>query len=360
MNATEITAQFQLAFPGFHMDIALSLPSSGISVIYGESGSGKTTLLRCMAGLERPKHGYFGVNGQIWQDSRTNRFIPTHRRNLGYVFQDANLFPHLTVLGNLEFGYKRAATKHNRSHFDHIVRFLSLDTILQRTPERLSGGERQRVAIARALVLNPDILLMDEPLASLDINRKREVMPYLLKLQQEFVTPVIYVTHSQREVMQLADYLVILKRGRVQANGSLMEMLSKPEFPFEQEVDAVSVWQGVVKSHDPEYQLSCIDVGGITLNVPLVKAEIGAQIRVLLQARDVSISLQAPMQTSIINVLPAKITGLDADRTGNTTVSLRCGANTLLALITRKSAHQLALAEGMPCFAQIKGVSLIN
>ena len=359
MTNGAIDARFQLDYGSFQLDAELSLPSFGVSVLFGESGSGKTSLLRCMAGLERSAHGFFAINGHVWQDSSLNLFLPTHRRSLGYVFQEANLFPHLTVAENLRFGVKRLATgRRNDAKLNSVIELLGITHLLDRMPDRLSGGERQRIAIARALVLNPAILLMDEPLASLDLRRKQEIVPYLLKLQQEFAIPIVYVTHSRREVMQLADYLVVLDKGRVQASGTLLDMLTRLDLPLAQDNDAASVLLGTITGHDHEYQLANVEFNGISLSLPNVDATEGTRLRVQIRARDVSLTLIAPSQTSVLNVLPATITCLADDQSGHTFVRLACGQETLLAHITRKSSQLLGLREGMTVFAQIKGTSI--
>lgn len=361
MTIGTINALIQLEYGSFRLETDLSLPGSGISVLFGESGSGKTSLLRCMAGLERSQHGIISINGHFWQDSEKNLFIPPHQRNLGYVFQEANLFPHLSVRDNLQFGLKRIVTKQiNGTILNAVVELLGINHLLDRMPDRLSGGERQRVAIARALVLNPDILLMDEPLASLDLKRKQEAMPYLLKLQQEFNLPIVYVTHSRQEVMQLADYLVILENGRVQAAGRLSVILTRLDLPLTQDKEAASVWQGKVTGYDKEFQLANVEFNGVSLSLPNINHANGTQLRVQILARDVSLTLAAPSQTSILNVLPATITGLANDNSGHTIVRLRCGQETLLAHITRKSSHLLSLQEGKSVYAQIKGTSLLH
>ena len=359
MKSSAVTARFQLGYGSFTLAVDVDLPGSGISVLFGASGSGKTTVLRCLAGLEKPEAGFVSINGTVWQDSKNNHFLPTHKRNLGYVFQEANLFPHLTVSDNLGFGLNRIHAKAKNDSLQHIVALLGINHLLDRLPERLSGGEKQRVAIARALVLNPAILLLDEPLASLDLKRKQEVMPYLLTLQQDFAIPIVYVTHSLQEVMQLADYLIILDNGRVQAAGVLPDMLSRLDLALTHDKDASSVWQGTVTGHEAEFQLSNVTFDGITLALPVIDKPVGSQLRVLIQARDVSLALQAPNQTSILNILPATITTLADDAYGHTVVSLSCGRNALLAHITRKSSQLLGLHEGLSVFAQIKGTSLL-
>ncbi|MBK8815107.1 MAG: molybdenum ABC transporter ATP-binding protein [Methylococcaceae bacterium] len=361
MKTSAITARFQLKYGDFRFDVDLQLPGSGVTVLLGSSGCGKTTLLRCMAGLEQPPQGKFSINGNVWQDSEKNLFIPTYQRNLGYVFQDANLFPHLTVLDNLSFGLKRIKkVQTNHDKFTVVTELLGINHLLDRMPERLSGGEKQRVAIARALMLNPAILLMDEPLASLDSKRKQEVMPYLLKLQQEFNIPIIYVTHSQEEAAQLADTLVLMKNGHVQASGKVSDTLGRIDLPLSKEKDAAVVWQAVITRHEPEYRLTNVESKGGNLSLPMTDMPLGTKLRVQIHARDVSITLQAPSQTSILNVLPATITGITDDQDGQTVVQLQAGQLTLLSHVTRKSTQLLALKPGLPVFVQIKGTSLLH
>ncbi len=354
-----IHARFRLDYDKFQLDVDLQLPGSGVSVLFGHSGSGKTTLLRCIAGLQRASQGWLQISNQVWQDSERDLFLPTHKRPLGYVFQEANLFPHLTVLGNLQFGLKRIGQT-AAGDLPHILQLLGIEHLLQRMPDRLSGGERQRVAIARALALNPQILLMDEPLASLDFMRKQEILPYLARLHRELDMPVVYVTHSQQEVAQLADHLVILHEGRISAAGPAAETLSRLDMSLAHERDAVTVWQVSVICHEFEYQLTRVGFDGGELSLTLLTAAIGTRLRLQIQARDVSIALQAPVASSILNVLPAVITGLDDDQPGQAVVQLQIGPQILLAHITRKSAVLLGLQVGMQVFAQIKGTSILN
>jgi molybdate transport system ATP-binding protein len=355
-----IIARFQLNYGAFQLDVDLQLPSSGVTVLFGHSGSGKTTLLRCIAGLQRTPQGFLEINGSCWQDSKLGLFLPTHKRALGYVFQEANLFPHLTVAGNLQFGLKRIAKQSGAVDLQHILELLGIDHLLKRKPEGLSGGERQRVAIARALALNPEILLMDEPLASLDFKRKHEILPFLSRLHRELNIPVLYVTHSQQEVAQLADTLVILADGRALASGPLSETLSRLDVPLAQDREAATVWQVTVVEHETGYHLTRVAFAGGALSLPMVDAAIGTPLRVQIYARDVSIALEAPTATSILNVLPATITGLADDHSGQSVVRLQVGTQSLLAHITRKSALLLNLQIGMAVYVQIKGTSILN
>jgi len=355
-----ITARFQLNYGDFILDVDLQLPGTGITVLFGSSGSGKTTLLRCIAGLQHAPQGLLEINGNVWQDSEKNLFLPTHKRALGYVFQEANLFPHLTVAGNLQFGLKRIAKKADAIDLQLILELLGIEHLLKRMPNRLSGGERQRVAIARALALNPEILLMDEPLASLDFKRKQEILPFLSRLHQTLNIPVLYVTHSQQEVAQLADTLVILEGGKALASGSLSETLSRLDVPLAQERDASAVWPVTLIEHETDYHLTRVAFDGGTLSLPMIDAVLGTSLRVQIYARDVSIALEAPIATSILNVLPATITGLTDDRGGQSVVRLQVGTQVLLAHITRKSALLLNLQIGKAVYVQIKGTSILN
>jgi molybdate transport system ATP-binding protein len=360
-----IIASFKLDYGAFSLDVDLRLPSLGITVLFGHSGSGKTTLLRCIAGLQHAPQGFLAINGKTWQDSEHNLFLPTHKRSLGYVFQEANLFAHLTVLGNLCYGLKRIKQNSNSENFKQIVELLGIEHLMQRLPEHLSGGERQRVAIARALVLNPDLLLMDEPLASLDSKRKQEILPFLMRLHTELKIPVFYVTHSQQEVAQLADYLVLLADGKVQAAGLLSETLSRLDLSQAQDREAASVWQVSIVEHETAYHLTCVAVGTDVamqrLYLPAIDAPLDTTLRIQIYARDVSITLEVPKATSILNILPATITDLiDDSEGGQSIVRLQVGSQPLLARITRKSAQLLSLQTGMKVYVQIKSTSILN
>lgn len=355
-----ISARFQLDYGEFNLDVDLQLPSTGVTVLFGHSGSGKTTLLRCMAGLQRAPVGFMAINGCCWQDSAKAWFLPTFKRNLGYVFQEANLFAHLTVAGNLHYGLKRAAKAVGHKELQVIIELLGIGHLLARWPDRLSGGERQRVAIARALALQPDILLMDEPLAALDQQRKQEILPYLARLHQHCAIPIIYVTHAQQEVAQLADTLVILSKGRVVASGVIAETLGHLAGIAGQDGLAACVWQVTVVSHDDEFLLTRVEFAGGALSLPLIDAAIGTQLRIQIYARDVSIAMAAPTASSILNVLPATIIGLADDAQGQSVVRLQVGTQILLAHITRKSAVMLGLRSGLEVFVQLKGISLVH
>lgn len=358
MAAETIIARFAIAYPGFALEADLTLPGKGVTALFGHSGSGKTSLLRAIAGLERHSGAYLEVNGQVWQDVGT--FVPTHQRPLGYVFQEASLFPHLSVAGNLEFGLRRIPAAQRRVHLDQAVALLGLASLLQRRPDTLSGGERQRVAIARALLTSPRLLLMDEPLAALDSRRKAEILPYLARLRSELHIPVLYVSHSPDEVARLADHLVLLEAGQVLASGPLNQTLARLDLALAREDDAGVVVEGTVAGFDAAYQLLTLDFPGGQVQVAHGQIAPGQRLRFQIRARDVSLALSPQTDSSILNRLPATVTALaDADTPAHVLVGLEAGGTPLLARITRRSLDLLDLQVGKPVWAQIKAVALL-
>ena len=348
-----------LALPTFALDVTCDIPTQGITGLFGRSGSGKTTLLRCIAGLERTARAQIEFNGELWQDA--GRFLPTHRRAVGYVFQESSLFPHLDVRGNLEFGLRRVPPPQRRLGFDQAVALLDLSALLRHRAPRLSGGERQRVAIARALLTSPQLLLMDEPLSNLDQSSKAEILPHLERLRDSLAIPIIYVSHALGEVMRLADHLVLLEAGRVRAAGPLQQLLARSDLPLGHFEDSGCVFDAVIEEHDPSYHLTYVRIGAGRLAVSLKQAPIGHRVRVRIDARDVSLALKPPELTSIINILPAKVLAVSDDRDpAQTLVRLELATEPLLARITRRSAVQLGIAPGMLLYAQVKSVALME
>ena len=357
-----IRARFKIVRPGFALDVDLCLPGRGITALFGHSGSGKTSCLRCFAGLDQASDGYLQVNGELWQDSANGQFVAPHRRALGYVFQDANLFAHLSVRRNLEFGYKRIPAHSRRVLLEQAVDLLGIGHLLQRMPENLSGGERQRVAIARALLTSPRLLLMDEPLASLDLKRKLEVLPYLERLHEELDIPILYVSHSPDEVARLADHLVVLEEGRVQASGPLKETLLRSDLPFLFEEDAEAVVDGSVSHYEADYRLLSIRLSGTDALLQLTHAPLptGKPVRVKIKARDVSLSLQQAEDTSLLNLLPARVEHwLALDNQAQMLVSLKVGDERMIARITRYSFDRLNIHRQQALWVQVKSVSLL-
>jgi molybdate transport system ATP-binding protein len=354
-----LLARFQLDNPGFTLDVDLALPGQGVTALFGPSGCGKTSVLRCMAGLNRTPGGRLTVNGEVWQNEAL--FVPTHRRALGYVFQEANLFPHLSVRRNLLYGRSRVPAAQQRVAWDSVVDLLGIGQLLDRLPQGLSGGERQRVAIARALLSSPRLLLMDEPLAALDAERKNEFLPYLERLHDELDIPVVYVSHAPDEVARLADHIVVLREGRVLAAGPLTETLARLDQPLHLGEDAGVVLQAVVAERDLAWQLARVEFDGGSLWVRDAGHAIGEAVRVRILARDVSIALEKVEGISIQNSLPATVEQLAQDyHPALSLLRLRLGASPLLARLTRRSASALQLEPGMPVWVQIKAVALVG
>ncbi|MBT9590347.1 MAG: molybdenum ABC transporter ATP-binding protein [Thiobacillus sp.] len=350
-----IVARFRSSLGRFELDADFSLPAHGVSALFGASGSGKTTLLRLIAGLTRAP-GSLSVNGEIWQDDRT--FLPTHRRALGYVFQEASLFPHLSVRGNLEYGWKRVPAGERRIRFDDVIDWLGLSALLPQAPHQLSGGQRQRVAIGRALLASPRLLLMDEPLSALDSNSRAEILPYLERLHRQLELPIIYVSHALDEVARLADTLLLIDAGKISYQGPLIEGLTRLDLPLAHRDTAGTVIDTTVISHDPAFQITQVARGNIAFELPGLHAAPGEPLRVRVAARDVSLALSAPSQTSILNLLPARILEIADDAPGQMLVRLALEDTVLLARITRKSAHALNLQPGMAVVAQVKSVAV--
>lgn len=354
----QITARFNLAWPGFTLDVDLALPASGVTALFGHSGSGKTTLLRCIAGLERPACGRLVFKGKIWQNETT--WLPTHQRPIGYVFQEASLFPHLSVQGNLEFGRKRALTAANIA-MDQAIELLGIGHLLDRKPDSLSGGERQRVGIARALAVSPEILLMDEPLAALDLKRKQEILPYLERLHDELAIPIIYVSHSPEEVARLADHIVAMDSGRVVAHGPLGETLARLDLPIRLGEDAGVVLDATVGEIDAKWHLARLDFAGGNLWTRDHQLPPGHKVRVRVLARDVSLTLDDPGRSSIQNVHPAIVEALaDDDHPANQLVRVTLGETRLLSRLTRRAVEQLGIRPGLAVRVQVKSVALME
>jgi molybdate transport system ATP-binding protein len=350
--------------PGFSLDVDMELPDRGITALLGPSGSGKTTCLRVLAGLEPQALGTVSVLGEVWQDSARRFFRPVHQRALGYVFQEASLFEHLTVERNLRFGFDRTPAAERRHGWDHGLTLLGIGHLLQRMPSELSGGERQRVAIARALAASPRVLLMDEPLASLDAARKAEILPWLEQLHEALDLPVVYVTHSVDEVARLADHAVLLDNGRVQAEGSVFELMTRADLPLARGDGAGALIEAKTCGRSSESGLCELRFDGRTLLLPQTRTTPlpdSTPVRVRIQARDVSLSLVMPEQTSVLNVLPAVVMDVNDDGPGQVLVGLRLGEQTrLLSRISRLSCERLGIVPGTAVYAQIKGVAVVR
>lgn len=355
-----IQARFHHQRGAFTLDVEFEIPAVGVTAIFGPSGSGKSTLLRCIAGLERPHVGFFSINKTPWQDSSRAFFLPPHERPVGVVFQDPLLFPHLSVRENLEYGLTRISPKEARITLDQSIVWLGLDSLLHRKPENLSGGEQRRVAIARALLVSPRLLLMDEPLTGLDTPAKSEILAHLTRLHEELALPILYVSHALDEVAQLADHLLMIRSGKLTASEPFLDAASRIEGPLADLDDAGAVIEAEVAAYDEPFNLARLDFPGGSLWVPRAGLTKGTRLRVRIPARDVSLALDPPSRSSILNIIAGEITGAMEHGTAQCLVRIRAGETHLLARITRRSATQLAICPGMKVYAQIKSVALLR
>ena len=345
---------------GFSCRLSQNVPLDGITALFGPSGCGKTTALRILAGLEDDCSGRIQFDDDVWFDSAEKVFVPTHRRGIGYVFQDARLFEHLDVAGNLAFAERRAFAAGPQIDRGQVLSVLQLDDFLDRRIDGLSGGERQRVAIARTLLSRPRVLFMDEPLSALDLPRRSEILGYIEALPDLFGIPIIYVTHAIDEVARLADRIMLMNRGEIVAAGPAQDILARLDLaPLTGRFEGGVVLQGRITVHDQDYALTSVDVDGQALAVPLIDLAAGETIRLRVRARDVSLAMEPPARTSIRNALQVSIAEVLGEAgTAYAEVRLSLGGQDLRARITRKSADELGLKPGIKAFALIKSVTL--
>ena len=342
----------------FSMKIAFD-SDANVTALFGRSGAGKTSLVNLIAGLSRPDRGRIEIDGQVLFDSATGVDVPAEARRIGYVFQEARLFPHLTVRSNLLYGHDLVSPGERYVRLDQIVQLLGLDDLLERRPGRLSGGEKQRVAIGRALLASPRVLLLDEPLASLDALRKDEILRYIELLHEELRIPMVYVSHAVEEVVRLAETVVVLAAGQVAAVGGVEEVMGRPKLGGGAGLfEGGTVIDAKVTGQDMRYELATLAFDGGTLTVTNLDALVGEPVRVRIRARDVSIALDAPQRISIQNVLRGRITHISEPGNGVVDLSIAVGAVTLRSRVTLRAAEHLGLATGLDVYAMIKAVSL--
>lgn len=356
---SRLLARFVVRNPTFELNVDLDVPMFGITAIFGPSGSGKTTLLRCLAGLERAPQGFLQVGTEIWQDETIGLCRPLSQRPIGYVFQEPRLFPHYNVRANLLYGYKRIPFGERRIVLEQVVEILGIGHLLARRIHKLSGGEQQRVAIGRALLTSPKLLLLDEPLASLDAQRKKELLPFIRRLHEELQIPVLYVSHAISEILQLADRVVLLKEGKVIVTGTLNEMLTSLKGRGQFGAPRIgAILDTRVAAHEAEYGLTRLEFKGQFLFVPLQFVAVGQVMRVHILSSDVSLVLGKPIEaTSVLNILEATIVEIREIDQSSVDVRLDIGAP-LVASITRKSLLKLGLHRGQRVFAHVKTVAL--
>jgi molybdate transport system ATP-binding protein len=352
-----IECKIKIQLESFMLDANFSIPDRGITVVFGPSGSGKTTLLRAIAGLEKSDDGFLKIGDSVWQKGED--FLATHKRQIGYVFQDAALFDHLDVKGNLNFVVKRAIGL-KEDFIESIHNLLEIKTLLNRKTTQLSGGEKQRVAIARALLTNPKILLLDEPLSALDLKRKNEILPYLDSIHNDLEIPILYVTHSQDEMSRLADHLLLIEDGNIVGSGPVNDMLTRFDMPLSHGGDAVSIIEAEVLKRDSEFNLMHLDFLGGQFIVPDNSFPVQTKVRIRVVARDVSLTKSKQVDTSILNIFPAMVQEIVNEGEAQVMVRLQIKETILLACITRKSSYKLRLEKGSEVFVQVKSVAILS
>lgn len=372
MNPSDcIVLKLRVKRGAFSLDVDIRLPGTGITAVFGPSGCGKTSLLRAIAGLDAhlldAQHTHIAVTGCVWHSA--HGYLPTHERGIGYVFQEASLFDHLTVQDNLAYGRKRRSSappsdkkipNHKMLNYEEILQLLDLEALLTRMPAHLSGGERQRVALGRALLASPSLLLLDEPLAALDQTRKQEILPYLERLQQFLSIPMIYVSHALDEIVQLADHLVLMERGKVVNQGAVADMLSNLSSLTQRE-DAFCLLEGKVTDSRTSHDLTRVAVADQDFLLPHLGVKEGQSVRLRVYARDVSLCLERPHGSSILNIIPARILRLDTKaHRGQCLVHLELAGHQALAHISQFSCEQLQLQVGQTVYAQIKALAFMK
>ena len=331
---------------GFRLECSFEFPNSGITVLFGASGSGKTTVLRCIAGLERAR-GFVKVDGVYWQNDEQKLFLPTWERPLGYVFQEASLFPHLTAKQNIEFAVKRSKSTDARSRMEEAIDLLGIRGLLGRKPAQLSGGERQRVAIARAVATEPKIMLFDEPLAALDFKRKSEIMPWLEKLKTNLKIPMLYVTHSAEEVLHLADNLIVMEDGRIKTSGALTDVLANIDLPIKIGEDTGVLLKGKIVSKDKEWSLMTVDCGNIALHIGDNGQPIGSPASLRILAREVVFAKEKPSGLSVQNAFEGVVEEISVQKdSSGALIRANCSGQIIVGKLTRKALSELDIKEG--------------
>lgn len=339
--------------------LAASFTGTGrLTALFGASGSGKTSIVRAIAGLTRPDEGEISIDGRVLSNTASRIFLPSHRRQIGYVFQDARLFPHMTCRQNLLYGRWFTPKRERYGDVEQIVGLLGIGHLLDRHPAKLSGGERQRVAIGRALAASPKLLLMDEPLASLDENRKAEILPYIERLRDEAGIPIVYVSHSIAEVARLADQVVMMGDGKVLASGPTTEVMLRTDLlPASARDEAGAVLEMTLAAQDSDYAMSILKSDAGEIRVQALDMDMGAKVRLRIRARDVLLSLKRPEEISGLNVLEGEVIALTNAVEGQVDITIDCRGQRIVARVTRLSVDRLSIRTGLRLFAIIKSVS---
>lgn len=354
----QLTIQLTTQLKAFSLVTDLRLPKQGVTILFGPSGCGKTTLLRCLAGLQ-PSNGHLQIGKTVWQN--TTQSLPVHRRAVGYVFQESSLFTHLNVKGNLLYGYRRTPLKKRQITLEEVLSWLQLKPLLNRYPSHLSGGQRQRVAIGRALLNNPQLLLMDEPLAALDNESKAEILPYLEALNQRLNLPIIYITHSLEELTRLGNYLVLMRAGRVIASGHLNHLLAQPTLCQVLGGDISTVIDATIGAIDQRWHLARADFSGGCLWINNPNLSLKQSIRLRLFSKNISLATSSPPD-SLSNILFGKIIAIDEGvLPSDILVKLSLsGKTTLTFQVTKRTAYRQGLAQGKTCQIHVNQATVLK
>jgi molybdate transport system ATP-binding protein len=358
MISVDITHQLG----SFTLAIKFETNTRGVTAIFGRSGAGKTTIVNVLAGLVKPQSGRIEIDGNVLLDTTNQINIPPEKRRLGYVFQESRLFPHYSVQRNLTYGMRRTPEAERCVDFDDVISVLGIEALLDRKPRSLSGGERQRVALGRALLTSPKMLLMDEPLASLDTARKQEILPFIERLRDHFDIPIVYVSHDMDEIIRLADTLVLIDDGLVAATGSVEELTSRLDLrPLTGRYEAGSVIAAEVARHDDDFNLTELTFAGGTFRLPRIDNAVDAKVRVRIRARDVSLALSKPEGVSELNVFKGRIMEVDRGHSSSSVpqIDIRVDIGVpLWVRVTRRAVHDLDLREGSEVYTLVKSTSI--
>lgn len=359
MDAGTLEVDLQRRLGQMALEARFTCEAAGITAIFGRSGAGKTSLVNMLAGLLTPDRGRIRLGDETLFDSTKGIDVPIERRRLGYVFQEGRLFPHLSVRSNLTYGLKRAPKAERRIDLEQVVALLDIEALLERRPNSLSGGEKQRVALGRALLANPKLLLMDEPLAALDQPRKDEILPFIEQLRDETSLPIVYVSHSMQEIVRLADTLVLMSAGHVEAVGSVEDLTSRLDLrPLTGRYEAGAVLATTVAGQDKAFGLTELRFAGGRLRVPFLNLPLGQSLRIRIRARDVSISLSKPENTSILNMIECDVKAISEEKSPQVDIQLNAAGAAIWARITARSCRALGLRPGIRVFALIKSVAI--
>jgi molybdate transport system ATP-binding protein len=360
MSDPQLAVTLAAQLGAFTLDVAFAAPARGVTALFGASGAGKTTIVNAIAGLARAREGRIAIGERVLLDTARGIDVPVHRRGIGYVFQEARLFPHMSVAANLRYGARRARGRPQRVSFDDAVAFLGIGHLLARRPAALSGGERQRVALGRALLAQPELLLLDEPLASLDQPRRAEILPHFEWLRDEALVPIVYVSHAIDEVVRLATRVIVLDGGRVVAQGDVDDVFSRGDLRAYtgRRFEGGTVLTARVTRHDGRLALTELAFGANSMVIPRVDAQVGALMRVRILARDVALARSEPLEISVSNRWRGVVREIVARDGPYVEVSVDVGGAHIWALVTRNSVERLGLAPGADAWCLVKTVSL--